>query len=366
MQISPKDRSSSRNEILRPRWRPRRPSLTEVLLILKKEGVRGGCVAGPVNGWASECAFDRAGVVTRWGATCILPRCSPAAFFFTAGVVLLFLVGFTLFVFVSANTGSAPGLEVTAEPEPEIERRDIKRRNTPFIQRPESHSKSHKGKVTITYPKAKATTGEVEGRADYDGKALTGFVPGEELLHEKVRELIPLAATTTETVSATAGTSTSSNTRGSQRNHRICSEYKGLSNILSKLREKVGHAHAASANHPEAGLRHSGGGPQQLPARSLVCVLGGRSEEYGPLAVDGLCDVALAPFYVLTGGDTFLSHGNVATQAVLLMAAKAVRTTYGIHVPLKYAHHMRAHAGFSIILNVFVKNSKNTHKCAQV
>ncbi|KAH7964547.1 hypothetical protein HPB51_027219 [Rhipicephalus microplus] len=187
---------------------------------------------------------------------------------------------------------------------------------------------------------AKPTTEEVEGRADYDGKALTGLAPGEELLREKVRELIPLAATTTETVSATVGTSTSSNTRGSQG--------------------------TTSANHPEAGLRHSGGGPQQLPARSLVCVLGGRSEEYGPLAVDGLCDVALAPFYVLTGGDTFLSDGNVATQAVLLMAAKAVRTTYGIHVPLKYAHHMRAHAGFSIILHVFVKNSKNTHKCAQI
>ncbi|KAL3229406.1 hypothetical protein MRX96_023593 [Rhipicephalus microplus] len=142
------------------------------------------------------------------------------------------------------NTGSAPGLEVTAEPEPEIERRDIERRDTPVVQRPEDHSKSHKRKVPMTYPKA-------------------------------------------------------------------------------------------SANHPEAGLRHSGGGPQQLPARSLVCVLGGRSEEYGPLAVDGLCDVALAPFYVLTGGDTFISDGNVATQAVLLMAAKAVRTTYGIHVPLK-------------------------------
>ncbi|KAH6931958.1 hypothetical protein HPB50_001845 [Hyalomma asiaticum] len=94
--------------------------------------------------------------------------------------------------------------------------------------------------------------------------------------------------------------------------------------------------HAARAGLPEAGFRHSSGGPQQLPARSLVCVLGGRSEEYDRLAVDGLCDVALVPYYALpAGGDTFLNDDHAVTQAVLQMAAKAIKTTYGIHVPLK-------------------------------
>ncbi|KAH7960002.1 hypothetical protein HPB49_016077 [Dermacentor silvarum] len=82
--------------------------------------------------------------------------------------------------------------------------------------------------------------------------------------------------------------------------------------------------------------RKTGDSLQLLPSRSLVCVLGGRSQEYGPMWLDGLCDVALVPFYALPkGGDTFHNDGDKVTQQVLDKAAKAVKTTYGIHVPLK-------------------------------
>ncbi|XP_037502914.2 uncharacterized protein LOC119377605, partial [Rhipicephalus sanguineus] len=80
----------------------------------------------------------------------------------------------------------------------------------------------------------------------------------------------------------------------------------------------------------------SGGPVQVLRSRSLVCVVGGRTQEYGPMRLDGLCDVALLPFYALPkGGDTFLNDGDKVTQHLLDKAAKAVKTSYGIHVPFK-------------------------------
>ncbi|XP_077508240.1 uncharacterized protein LOC144119529 [Amblyomma americanum] len=76
-------------------------------------------------------------------------------------------------------------------------------------------------------------------------------------------------------------------------------------------------------------------GPKLLPGRSLVCVLGGRVQEYGVTRLDGLCDVVFVPFYALPkGGDTLLNDGHRITQEVLEAAAKSVTTTYGIHVPL--------------------------------
>ncbi|KAL1438875.1 hypothetical protein MTO96_047613 [Rhipicephalus appendiculatus] len=84
-----------------------------------------------------------------------------------------------------------------------------------------------------------------------------------------------------------------------------------------------------------AGLK-GGGSAQVLRSRSLVCVLGGRTKEYGPMRLDGLCDVALLPFYALPkGGDTFLNDGGKVTQQLLHKAAKAAKTSYGIHVPFK-------------------------------
>ncbi|XP_077508245.1 uncharacterized protein LOC144119533 [Amblyomma americanum] len=76
-------------------------------------------------------------------------------------------------------------------------------------------------------------------------------------------------------------------------------------------------------------------GPELLPGRSLVCVLGSRVQEYGVTRLDGLCDVVFVPFYALPkGGDTLLNDGHRITQEVLEAAAKSATTTYGIHVPL--------------------------------
>ncbi|XP_050025427.2 uncharacterized protein [Dermacentor andersoni] len=108
------------------------------------------------------------------------------------------------------------------------------------------------------------------------------------------------------------------------------------------VNESEGHDHGTGVLLKPPGSRKNptgrktGHSPQLLPSRSLVCVLGGRTQEYGPMWLDGLCDVALVPFYALPkGGDTFLNDGEKATQQVLDKAAKAVKTTYGIHVPLK-------------------------------
>nr|XP_054923028.1 uncharacterized protein LOC129382844 [Dermacentor andersoni] len=110
------------------------------------------------------------------------------------------------------------------------------------------------------------------------------------------------------------------------------------------VNESEGHDHGTGVLLKPPGSRtnptgrKTGHSPQLLPSRSLLCVLGGRTQEYGPMWLDGLCDVALVPFYaLLKGGDTFLNDGDKATQQVLDKAAKAVKTTYGIHVPLKYA-----------------------------
>ncbi|KAL1486343.1 hypothetical protein MTO96_047007, partial [Rhipicephalus appendiculatus] len=62
-----------------------------------------------------------------------------------------------------------------------------------------------------------------------------------------------------------------------------------------------------------AGLK-GGGSAQVLRSRSLVCVLGGPDQG---------------------GGDTFLNDGGKVTQQLLHKAAKAAKTSYGIHVPFK-------------------------------
>ncbi|XP_065288967.1 uncharacterized protein [Dermacentor albipictus] len=164
----------------------------------------------------------------------------------------------------------------------------------------------------------KATPNEGFDETDDDSHAVTGLVPEKELLYKAATRRIRWKAMPTATATnAGTVTPTGSVTTGGRRESSI-------------------------AGPPEAGLRPSGGGgPQQLPARSLVCVLGGRSEEYGPVSVDGLCDVVLAPFYALPGGDTFLDDGHGVTQAVLEMAAKSIKTTYGIHVPLEKLSQVR-------------------------
>ncbi|KAH7959696.1 hypothetical protein HPB49_013121 [Dermacentor silvarum] len=239
-------------------------------------------------------------------------RCSPVTYFVSAGLLLLFFVGFSLFMFVSMNTGNAAGFEVTAEPEPEPERRVGERSEMDVAGSAENDSEPRYGDGSGTNPKSRSKSTEGFDKTDEDSNAVTGRVPEEEKLHETATRKIRGAATAT-TDATTGTTSTNSVTTD-------------------------GRQESSSVGLPEAGLRPSGGGgPQQLPARSLVCVLGGRSEEYGSMAVDGLCDVVLAPFYTLPGGDTFLNDGHVVTQAVLEMAAKSIKTTYGIHVPLKYA-----------------------------
>ncbi|KAL3244882.1 hypothetical protein MRX96_018471 [Rhipicephalus microplus] len=115
---------------------------------------------------------------------------------------------------------------------------------------------------------------------------------------------------------------------------------------LNNESEQDGHANMTQMK-PTGVTKHpaelkSGGATQLLRSRSLVCVVGGRTDEYGPMRLDGLCDVALLPFYALRkGGDTFLNDGDKVTQQLLHKAAKAVRTSYGIHVPFKKLSKVR-------------------------
>ncbi|KAH6934106.1 hypothetical protein HPB50_020044 [Hyalomma asiaticum] len=237
------------------------------------------------------------------GAITVMSRCSPVTFFITAGLFLLFLVGYSLFMFVSANTGIMAGLEATGEPQTVNDRAASERIATYAVDRAENNSKSHQGTAPYTTPESTQTGSHDEMGGD--SKMATGSAHGEQLLRTNT-----IHSNTALTAATTSGTSSTRFTTGRGRKF-------------------------TSARALEAGLRRSGGGPQQLPARSLVCVLGGRSQQYGSLALDGLCDVALAPFYALPGGDTFLNDDHVNTQAVLRMASNSTKTTYGIHIPLK-------------------------------
>ncbi|KAH6932691.1 hypothetical protein HPB50_008736 [Hyalomma asiaticum] len=167
-----------------------------------------------------------------------LARCTPPLFFTIAGLLIFFLIGSNLFMFIGANAGNSAGFEATEEPEAPVSTDD-----EPHIIR----------------------------------RALNDSVADDD--------------------------------------------------VTMVLR-----------NPPDSTKNPTGfrSGPQLLRSRSLVCVLGGRTQEYGPMRLDGLCDVALLPFYALPkGGDTFLNDGDKVTQQVLDMAAKAVKTSYGIHVPFQ-------------------------------
>ncbi|KAH8040997.1 hypothetical protein HPB51_013400 [Rhipicephalus microplus] len=173
--------------------------------------------------------------------------CTPPLFFTIAGLIIFFLFGSNLFMFVNANVGGAAGLEVTDESEVSVSTND-----EPHIIR-------------------RALNNESEP----DG-------------HANMTQMKPTGAT------------------------------KHTAELMS------------------------GGAAQLLRSRSLVCVVGGRTDEYGPMRLDGLCDVALLPFYALRkGGDTFLNDSDKVTQQLLHKAAKAVRTSYGIHVPFKKLSKVR-------------------------
>ncbi|XP_049520845.1 uncharacterized protein LOC125944420 [Dermacentor silvarum] len=184
--------------------------------------------------------------------------CTPPLFFAVAGLLVFFLIGSNLFMFINANVGSAAGLEATEEPETVVSTED----EPHIIRRAVNESEAHDhGAVVLMKP--------------------------------------PVLTSRATSASASA--------------------YIGI---------------AGPRTNPTG--RKTGDSLQLLPSRSLVCVLGGRSQEYGPMWLDGLCDVALVPFYALPkGGDTFHNDGDKVTQQVLDKAAKAVKTTYGIHVPLK-------------------------------
>ncbi|XP_077508457.1 uncharacterized protein LOC144119790 [Amblyomma americanum] len=104
--------------------------------------------------------------------------------------MVMFLIGSSLFIFISVNTGSAAGLEVTPETEPEPEQQNNYRVQTHAVARSGNDSKPHTERPVEEDSQAKPT--EWIAKLD-DESSYAEPVPDESMLHETEAEESPSA-----------------------------------------------------------------------------------------------------------------------------------------------------------------------------